>query len=303
VLSDYGPHDVATRAVLDALPTQFGTQELEQALAGLPRNLLMRPGTALTIERLRTLAGSAYSVVFDADSRLDQRVLMPVVVEESGGVEDARFTRVVTDNETVEYRATYTAYDGHRIMPRIITSPDLRQFRSHRISGAAARNKGMALFPRTVKGQHLALCRTDGESTMLATSEDGYSWGQPRILQRPRAAWEMLQVGNCGPPIETEQGWLVLTHGVGPMRRYSIGAILLDLDDPTRVLGHLEQPLITPGNDERDGYVPNVVYSCGGMVHDGLLWIPLGIDDARIGVAYAPLDDVLAALLRSSSDS
>lgn len=304
VLADYGPTDEMTQAVLRELPTEFGSMDLEHALAEVPRDLLIRPGTSVSVDRLRTLVISAYDVKFDADSELGQRVLLPVIGEENNGVEDARFTRVVTDDTdhtAVEYRATYTAYDGHRITPRILTSTDLLSFQSHRISGLAARNKGMALFPRRVRGLYLALCRSDGESTMLASSEDGYSWSQPQLLQRPRAAWEVLQVGNCGPPIETERGWLVLTHGVGPMRRYSMGAILLDLDNPSKVLGHLERPLISPALDERDGYVPNVVYSCGGLVHEGLLWIPVGIDDVRIGVAYVDLAELLDALVAPST--
>ena len=215
-------------------------------------------------------------------------------------MEDARFTRFIDDAGVAQYRATYTAYDGRRIAPRLLVSSDLRVFRAHRLAGTAARNKGMALFPRTVGGQHLALCRSDGERTSLASSADGYLWSRPVVIQEPSQPWQILQVGNCGPPIETERGWLVLTHGVGPMRVYVIGALLLDLDDPARVLGSSSSPLLTPRPGEQDGYVPNVAYSCGAVLHDGLLWIPYGIDDSRIGVAYAPLDDVLADLSSAS---
>ena len=215
-------------------------------------------------------------------------------------MEDARFTRFADDDGTVEYRATYTAYDGRRIAPRLLVSSDLRVFSAYRLAGPAARNKGMALFPRKVHGQYLALCRSDGESTSLASSADGYVWDRPVVLQEPSAPWEMLQVGNCGPPIETDQGWLVLTHGVGPMRVYVIGALLLDLDDPTRVVGYSRTPLLSPGPDDQDGYVPNVLYSCGAFRHDGLVWIPYGIGDSRIGVAYVPLDEVLADLSSAS---
>ena len=211
-------------------------------------------------------------------------------------MEDARFTRFVDDDGTAEYRATYTAYDGQRIAPRLLTSSDLRVFHAHRLAGTAARNKGMALFPRKVHGQHLALCRSDGESTSLASSADGYVWDKPVVLQEPSAPWEMLQVGNCGPPIETERGWLVLTHGVGPMRVYVIGTLLLDLDDPTRVVGYSRTPLLSPGRDEQDGYVPNVVYSCGGLLHDGTLWLPYGISDTRIGFATVTLSALLGAM-------
>jgi predicted GH43/DUF377 family glycosyl hydrolase len=193
----------------------------------------------------------------------------------------------------VDYRATYTAFDGQRITSRLLTSPDLRVFQAHRLAGAAAANKGMALFPRRIHGRYLSLCRSDGETTCLAWSSDGYVWSDPAPVQPPSATWELLQVGNCGSPIETDVGWLVLTHGVGPMRRYSIGAILLDLDRPTRLLGHLDLPLLQAATNEQEGYVPNVVYSCGGIVHDGLLWLPYGIGDARIGVAWVPVDELL----------
>jgi predicted GH43/DUF377 family glycosyl hydrolase len=262
----------------------------------LHHDLLMRPGAADTVEIVRRLVSSAYDIEFDAGIQLEQQVLMPSAPDESNGMEDARFTRFTDDDGTVEYRATYTAYDGRRIAPRLLTSPDLRHFQARLLSGPAARNKGMALFPRRVAGKYLALCRSDGESTGLSRSSDGIEWGPERVLQAPSLSWEMLQVGNCGPPIETDRGWLVLTHGVGPMRTYSIGALLLDLDDPARVLAHLESPLLAPAADEREGYVPNVVYSCGAMLHARTLWVPFGVGDARIAVARAELEDVLDAM-------
>jgi predicted GH43/DUF377 family glycosyl hydrolase len=235
-------------------------------------------------------------VTFDPRTLLEQRIIMPSASDESHGVEDARFTRFTAEDGTVDFRATYTAYDGRRVAPRLLTSPDLRVFRAHHLAGPAARNKGMAVFPRLVNGQHLALCRTDGESTGVASSADGLTWTAPRLVHVPTASWESLQVGNCGPPIETRAGWLVLTHGVGAMRTYSIGAMLLDLDDPTIVLGRLAHPLLEPESRERNGYVPNVVYSCGGIVHHDVLWIPYGIGDSRVGVAHVALDALLDAL-------
>jgi predicted GH43/DUF377 family glycosyl hydrolase len=300
VLADQGHLDELAEAVLHALPTQFEGAALEQVLARASRDLLTRAGSAATSDLLRKVVSSAYVATFPGSAGLGQRVLSPAADEESNGMEDARFTRFTGDDGTVEYRATYTAYDGQRIAPRLLTSPDLRVFRAHRLAGPAARNKGMALFPRKVGGRYLALCRSDGESTSLARSADGYVWDRPALLQEPSAPWEMLQVGNCGPPIETDRGWLVLTHGVGPMRVYVMGALLLDLDDPGRVLGRSRTPLLAPEPGERDGYVPNVVYSCGAFLHDGLLWIPYGVDDGRIGVAYAPLREVLADLSRAS---
>ena len=300
VLADQGHLNELAEAVLHSLPAEFEGADLEQALAEAHRDLLTRTSSATTADLLRKAISSAYNASFARDTDLGQRILSPSVEEESNGMEDARFTRFIRDDGAAEYRATYTAYDGRRIAPRLLISSDLREFRAHRLAGPAARNKGMALFPRKVHGQHLALCRSDGESTSLASSTDGYRWGQPATLREPSAPWEMLQVGNCGPPIETDQGWLVLTHGVGPMRVYVIGALLLDLDDPTRVVGYSRTPLLSPSRDEQDGYVPNVVYSCGAFLHDGLLWIPYGIDDSRIGVAYAPLGEVLAGLSSAS---
>ncbi len=299
VLADQGHLNELAEAVLHALPADFDGAGLERALAGAHRDLLTRPGSAATVDLLRKVVSSAYHASFAPDTDLGQRILSPSADEESNGMEDARFTRFTGDGGTAEYRATYTAYDGRQIAPRLLISPDLRVFSAHRLAGPAARNKGMALFPRKVQGKYLALCRSDGERTSLASSADGYVWDRPVVLQEPSASWELLQVGNCGPPIETGQGWLVLTHGVGPMRVYVVGTILLDLDDPTRVLGHSRTPLLAPDTDERDGYVPNVVYSCGTLLHDGLLWIPYGIDDSRIGVAYAPIGEVLADLSSS----
>ena len=207
VLADQGHLDELAEAVLHALPAEFEGADLERALAKTHRDLLTRASSATTVDLLRKVVSSAYNASSARDTDLGQRILSPSAEEESNGMEDARFTRFVDDDGTAEYRATYTAYDGQRIAPRLLISSDLRVFRAHRLAGPAARNKGMALFPRKVHGQHLALCRSDGENTSLASSADGYVSDQPVLLQEPSAPWEMLQVGNCGPPIETDQGW------------------------------------------------------------------------------------------------
>lgn len=296
VLADEGLVTELAYVLLTGLPEQFSAPQLQRALGRVPLDLLSRPGGAATVALLHQLVPSSYEVSFPADIDLSQQVLLPSAAEESNGIEDARFVRVVDDDGTAEYRATYTAYNGHKIAPRLLTSPDLRHFRSHRLAGPAARNKGMALFPRPIGGRHWALGRSDGESTFVSSSTDGLIWEEPQLVQPPTASWEVLQVGNCGSPIETERGWLVLTHGVGPMRTYVIGAIVLDREDPTRVLGRLERPLLQSDPGEREGYVPNVVYSCGGLVHDGRLWLPYAIADQRIRVAWAVVDDVLDAM-------
>ncbi len=281
VLDQSGLLTPAVQRALSQLPDEGSSDDAEQALEGH--------------DEARRVAASAYRLAFP-DSALSQRVLFPTTQDERAGMEDARFVRFTGPDGTVDYRATYTAFDGSAILPRLLTSPDLRTFETHRLAGAASRNKGMALFPRLVGGRHLALCRADGQTTSLTSSRDGFTWDEPHSLLPPLHPWEMLQVGNCGSPIETEHGWLVLTHGVGPMRVYSIGAVLLDLDDPSRVLRRLERPLLRPGPDEQEGYVPHVVYSCGGVVHDGRLWLPYGVGDIRVRVAHVEVDELLAAM-------
>nr|BFE73081.1 hypothetical protein GCM10020092_063820 [Actinoplanes digitatis] len=182
-------------------------------------------------------------------------------------MEDARFVRYVGDDGVPVYQATYTAYDGRAIATRALCTTDLRRFEIEPMRGPGARNKGVALFPRPVAGRRLALCRTDGETIGLTVLGPDARWREPVPLHGPRRGWELTQTGNCGSPIETDAGWLVLTHGVGAMRRYAIGAILLDLRHPERVVAELPYPLLAPGGNEREGYVPNVIYSCGGLIH------------------------------------
>jgi len=292
-LEDAGPLDSLSLSVLAELPVEFSPIEFEEALVGVPRSLMVRPAGPRTVDVLRSLIATAYQVEFPLEVALSQRVLTPSTAQESNGMEDARFVRFADEDGTAEYRATYTAYDGHRIAPRLLTSPDLRTFRAQSLAGPAARNKGMALFPRLINGQHWSLCRSDGESTGVSTSRDGIVWRAPKTIQTPTTAWSLIQVGNCGPPLETARGWLVLTHGVGPMRVYGISALLLSLDDPTRVIKRLDGLLLQPPDDDRDGYVPNVVYSCGGLIHDGLLWLPHGIGDCKIGIAWIEVEELL----------
>jgi predicted GH43/DUF377 family glycosyl hydrolase len=297
VVNDQGHFDELSYSVLASLPEVFTGSDLQDVLSAAPAHMVGRQGVQAAVDLLRQLVASAYEVGFPDDVSLSQQVLLPSAAEESNGMEDARFVRFTDADGRVDYRATYTAYDGRHIAPRLLTSPDLRVFAAHRLAGPAARNKGLALFPRLVGGEHLALCRSDGESTSLARSDDGFVWGRPESLHVPTASWEALQVGNCGPPIETDAGWVVLTHGVGPMRVYTISALLLDLDNPAKVVKRLTSPLLTTGPDEREGYVPNVVYSCGGVLHDGRVWIPYGIGDARISVAWVDVVELVDAMV------
>jgi predicted GH43/DUF377 family glycosyl hydrolase len=211
-------------------------------------------------------------------------------------MEDARFARFVEDDGTAVYYATYTAFDGVNISQQFARTDDFATFDISPLAGPAASGKGLALFPRRIDGRYVALSRADHETNSLAFSHHLEYWEDRALLQSPSRPWELIQLGNCGSPIETEAGWLVLTHGVGPMRTYAISAMLLDLDDPLRVIGTLDAPLLAPSEAERNGYVPNVVYSCGSMLHDRTLMIPFGIADESIGIATADLDMLLEHL-------
>jgi predicted GH43/DUF377 family glycosyl hydrolase len=250
-----------------------------------------------TLEHLRQTLAASYSVTFPADVALEQRVLFPSTPTERNGMEDARFVRYADSAGAHTYFATYTAYDGRSIALRMLSSTDLRTFDVNPLRGPAAANKGMAFFPRQVGGRKYALCRSDGETLGLSVQDGDSLWQPPIPLRGPVAGWDLIQSGNCGSPIETDAGWLVLTHGVGPMRRYAMSAILLDLDHPEKVIGHIPGILIAPDGDDQFGYVPNVVYSCGGLLHRGTLWIPYGVGDTRVRFATADVAELLAAMV------
>ena len=282
--------------VLDGLGARFTQTALEQRLARLETSMRTRRQAKATIALLRSIAERTYAVEFSDRTTLAERVLWPSMWAEQGGMEDARFVRFVEDNGSITFYATYTAYSGSHISQQLLETKDFQSFTSTPIVGRAAANKGLALFPRRIGGRFAAMSRSDRESNTVTYSDDLSVWTSALPCQRPTRAWEVLQLGNCGSPIETDTGWLVLTHGVGPMRTYCIGAILLDLDDPTRILGQLSQPLLSPAADERDGYVPNVVYSCGALVHADTLVLPYGISDGAIGIATVALPELLIAL-------
>ncbi len=294
-LEHNGGTDELVDAIGQTLPRRFHSEMIEQAIQALRAPLLHRRGARAQLDAMRIVADSAYRAIFPKESELSSRVLLPVADEERQGVEDLRLVQGL-QVDGARYGGTFTAYDGHAICSRLLTTTDFREFSVHRLAGPPAQTKGMALFPRQVGGEHLALSRGDGESLALTRSSDGLVWGAETILRVPTAAWEIVQIGNCGSPIETPQGWIVLTHGVGPLRVYSIGALLLDLEDPSRVIGVLPEPLIEPPRDS-GGYVPNVVYSCGGLLHEGTLWIPYGVDDQRIRVAHVDVPGLLSAMM------
>jgi predicted GH43/DUF377 family glycosyl hydrolase len=249
-----------------------------------------------TSGRILNLAKSNYEFMYTADQPLTERVIFPGSPNESNGIEDARFVRFTEQDGRVLYIATYTAYDGRVTIPQIVETADFLHFKISTLNGREVQGKGMALFPRRVNGKFMMISRQDGENLFLMESDDLHFWNQRQPLMKPTYPWEFVQIGNCGSPIETEKGWLVMSHGVGPMRKYSIGAFLLDLDNPLHVIGRLPTPLLSPDETEREGYVPNVVYSCGALVHNGILILPYAMSDSASSFATIPVTDVLAAM-------
>ena len=234
-------------------------------------------------------------MVFRSDTHLSERVIFPITESQSNGIEDARFVAFQSDRKTT-YFATYTAYSGRAIRSELLETTDFETFRMTPLNGAAARNKGMALFPRKIGGRYAMIARQDNENLYLITSDDLYRWDGGQAMLQPKYPWEFVQIGNCGSPIELDEGWLLLTHGVGPVRKYSIGAVLLDKADPSKVLGRSREPLLRPEPTEREGYVPNVVYTCGAMRHGDLLVLPYGISDTISNFATIEISNLLKAI-------
>ena len=296
-LEEAGVQNAFCRRVLDKLHEDFTLKELHEVLfaSGLTEDT--SDATATRAARgILTLAESNFEVNFAPGSRVSQRVLFPSAPSQSNGIEDARFVRFQNDDGSFIYYATFTAYDGNHIMPQMLETPDFVHFKFRTLNGPAIQNKGMALFPRKINGKFAMLSRQDDENILIMFSGDLHRWIIPKRLLTPAQPWEFIKLGNCGSPIETEKGWLVLSHGVGAMRKYSIGAFLLDLNDPTRVIGRLREPLISPNESEREGYVPNVVYTCGALLHGRELIIPYAMSDSATSFATVSLDTLLAAM-------
>jgi predicted GH43/DUF377 family glycosyl hydrolase len=296
-LSELGMLDEFSDQVMNDLGNTFTLDELRTCLdRRLRRGLATASNRQPTARGILALAQANYELRFDADTRLSERVIFPNTPAEVRGIEDARWVAFREDDGSTTYYATYSAYDGQIVLPQIVETKDFLNFRISTLNGPEVRNKGMALFPRKIGGCYAMISRQDGENVFIMFSEMLHFWYEKRPLLRPTEPWEFVQLGNCGSPIETEEGWLLLTHGVGPMRRYVIGAVLLDLEKPTRVIGRLREPLIVPEGDEREGYVPNVVYSCGGLVHGKTLLIPYAMSDQSSSFATIPLADLLTEL-------
>ncbi len=241
------------------------------------------------------LLDSNYICSFPEKSSLDERIIFPHSKSESVGMEDARFVRF-TDKNTHTYYGTYTAYNGKNCRTQIIETNDFMKFKIGTLHGNAIKDKGMALFPRKINDQYVITSRQDTENIFIMTSRNLYYWNDAKIIKVSEYPWEFIQVGNCGSPIETEKGWILLTHAVGPMRKYVISAILLDLENPSKVIGALKEPLIQPNKEEREGYVPNVVYSCGSVKHLNSLIIPYAFSDSACGFATISIADLLDKL-------
>lgn len=296
-LNELGAANEIAHSILASMPDLFTEDEVQAAITEHDRQESDRAMAFETARVMHWLASSNYQLRFEEDTDLSERVIFPAGPTESHGMEDARFVRFIEDDGSARYFATYTAYDGFQVLPQLIETYDFVTFRIATLSGPRAANKGMALFPRKIGGRYAALSRFDSQNNYVMFSDEVRYWDNAVLLAVPASSWELVQTGNCGSPIETDAGWLVITHGVGPMRRYVLSAILLDLEDPTRVLGYLPEPLLSGGDDERDGYVPNVVYSCGSLIHAGRLILPYAYADEATRVATVDLDTLLSRLV------
>lgn len=296
-LQEMGTDEETVDTVLDVCGDEFTTDQLRAAI-DLSRD---RVTNKTLFDRhagdMIWLAESNYEILHDSDgSDVEQIVLFPTSEAESMGMEDMRLVCFQDEDGAIRYYGTYTAYNGRKILPQLLEiTPEGRAFVCT-LHGEVAHNKGMALFPRLLDGQFVMIGRIDGENLFLMRSPDVHIWEEAEIIQEPKRPWEFVQIGNCGSPLETEAGWLLLTHGVGPMRKYCLGAMLLDAKDPSKIIGQLAEPLMMPTHEERSGYVPNVVYSCGAMIHKSTLIIPYGISDVATGFATVDLIALLGHL-------
>ncbi len=296
-LDEMGAADEISAHILDRLPEDFAYKALLEQMEMLRlAPLYSEARQNRTFEIMCWLADSNYEVSFHADHRISERVIFPVSKNESRGIEDARFVQFFDDRQEATYYATYTAYNGTAILPQLIETKDFITFNVLTLNGKAVKDKGMALFPRKIGGRYVMLSRQDGENNQIMFSDNIHFWQTSYIFQEPEYPWEFIQIGNCGSPLETDKGWIALTHGVGPMRQYCIGAMLLDLEKPMKIIARLNQPLLAPHEKEREGYVPNVVYSCGAMIHNDELVIPYAMSDINSGIATVSVSELLSCM-------
>jgi predicted GH43/DUF377 family glycosyl hydrolase len=286
-----------SRRVMSDLKDTFTLAELERKLDSVLKAVrATEPESDSVAKGILLLAQSNYEVQFAPESRVSERVIFPTSPSASNGIEDARFVLFQNEDGTRVYYATYTAYDGKLILPQLLETSDFLDFKFITLNGPAVQNKGMALFPRKIQGHYAMLSRQDNENIFLMYSDNIHFWYDQELIMKPTFPWEFVQLGNCGSPMETEAGWLVISHGVGPMRKYCLGAFLLDLEDPSKVIGRLREPLLKPIETEREGYVPNVVYSCGALIHNRELILPYAMSDYATNFATVCVDEILGAM-------
>ena len=294
---------VSPAFILDKLKDIFTYGELMKHIDLARKDPRITEEKVKIMNHMMWLASSHYEITFSIDSAISERVIFPISATEQRGIEDARFVKFTNDDGEVTYYATYTAYDGMAILPKLISTKDFYTFKILPLNGEIAQNKGMALFPRKINGKFAMLCRIDGVNNYIAYSDSINIWREAKIIQQPKYPWELVQIGNSGSPIETADGWLVITHAVGSMREYTLGASLYELENPEKEIGRLSSPLMVPNEDEREGYVPNVIYSCGSMIHNEDLIIPYAMSDHSSTYATVKLRELLDVLKASGSDS
>lgn len=280
---------------LKGLPDTFSHNQVVGLFASLFNENNLTENQMSALRTVLWYSSSNYILKFDTKLPMAEKVIFPSTESESRGIEDTRFVYLKDDNT---YYGTYTAYNGFSILPQLIKTRDFEEFKITTLTGNGSQNKGMAIFPEKINGQYAMISRNDGENIFIMFSDDIQHWEDPIKIKMPEQMWELIQLGNCGSPIKTDKGWLLLTHGVGPMREYAIGAILLDLDDPSKVIASLKKPLLSPDESERQGYVPNVVYSCGAIRHKDNLIIPYAKADISTKFAKVDINDLLEELLK-----
>jgi predicted GH43/DUF377 family glycosyl hydrolase len=295
-LRTLGAWNDCTQAVTDLLGARFTRAQLSDAIDELRAHAPVSGKSEGSIDDLLALTRTFYELQAPQGTDISEVVIFPFADNERNGIEDMRLVRFAAEDGSYEYFGTYTAYDGSRIFPQLLRYRPNENIKICMLTGGCAKNKGIALFPRKIRRKYAMVARLDNENLYYMESDNVLTWDNAQLLQKPRFAWEVIQIGNCGSPLETDVGWLLLTHGVGPMRQYCIGATLLDLEDPCRVIGQTKEPLLMPVGEERFGYVPNVVYSCGGMIHGKNLILPYAMSDIATSIALIDVNDLLESL-------
>ena len=300
-LKEMGDYSGYVEQILSLLGNEFTFKELENSFSKIKKRYSITPELENNINSIRTLAHANYELQLAANEKISDIMIFPYSQLEAKGIEDLRLTLFTDEKKNTTYFGTYTAYNGQNILPMIMETRDFRTIAIHTLNGACAKNKGMALFPNKINNHYCMCSRLDGHNLYIMYSDLIHFWESATLLATPKYPWEMRLIGNCGSPIKTSEGWLLITHGVGPVRRYSIGAMLLDLDDPTKIIGRLKEPLLSPLEEDREGYVPNVVYSCGSIIHNNILILPFGAADTITKIAKIDVKELLQDLKKSGA--